>query len=431
MRYWNEIIIDYQSSVLSLSLSFVYITVIISLLGGKGRKIGQIIGEVIIWFFMMQFFVAIYYQLFGNLRHNMVQEISFIILYFGFKKTRRRDVSFVIGCATWAASTLIMSSSKFIEEKLPRTQEQAAMVTFYGILFALSAWFIHRYEVEEYMLTARLSVVISGALALAGFMSTNIWDSQKEVFSYRGEAQNLAFLILLLLIYYLFYFVNEEYLRNLSLIAVQNKVEIDKNNYEVTQKHYDEMRMLRHEIKNHDAYVKMLVEQEEFNKLKEFLTESEKNNENILRKNDYGNALVSAIINDQIRKATAKNVEMNVTASIPEKIGLPEMDLFSLVANIFDNAREAEEKLPEGAQRYIKGSIVQNNNYLFIHVENNIDASKDRKDILTLSTDKLNRKAHGYGTKIISLLVQRHNGTVHYDVKGDTFFTDVMVEVKE
>ena len=431
MRYWNEVLTDSQSSILSLSLSLAYITMIVCFLGKKERKVFQIVGEIAVWFIGMQVFTGIYYQLVGSLRHNLVQEIAFIVLYFCFTRNRRPDVSFVIGCATWASSTLIMASAKFIEGRLPIVQEQAAIVCFYALLFGIAVWFIRRYEVEEYMLAGRLSVIISAALALAGFMSTNVWDYQKGAFTYRGEAQNLSFLVLLLLLYYLFYYVNEEYLQNVSLMAVQNRVEIDKNNYEVTQKHYEDMRILRHEIKNHDAYIKIMVEQKEYDKLKEFLTESEKQNETILRKNDFGNTLISAIINDQIQKAAAGNIEMNVTASIPDKIGLPEMDLFSLVANIFNNAREAEEKLPQGEKRYIKGSIVQNNNYLFIHVENHVEKSRDRKDILRLSTDKLNKKAHGYGTKIISLLAQRHNGTVHYDVKDDIFYTDVMVEVKE
>ena len=69
--------------------------------------------------------------------------------------------------------------------------------------------------------------------------------------------------------------------------------------------------------------------------------------------------------------------------------------------------------------------------HFFIHTENHADTTMDKRDILKLRTEKPNAKAHGYGTKIIRMIAERHNGTVHFDVKNGVFSTDVMLEVKE
>ncbi len=431
MNYLRDVVFDFKASILSLVIFAIYVGVTVIFLGKKNRKIYMIFAEIIGWYIFMQFLTAIFYFFFGASRFNMFQETAFIILFLCFNRHRHFDASFVIGCAVWSASTLIIASNKFIEDQVPIVWEQASMILFYAVLFSLTMVFIKKFEVEEYLLTSKLSMIISAAMTLAGLMSTSLWSRDKGNFTYHSEAQNLTFLILLLLVYYLFYYINYEYSNNINLLAMQNRVEIDRNNYEVTQQHYEEMRILRHEIKNHDAYIKLLVDNGEYDKLENFLSESEKKNESVLRKNDFGNQLVSAIINSQILKAEEAGIELNFTASIPQTIGVPDMDLFSLLSNILDNAREAESKQPDSIKRYIEGSIIKKDNYLFIHTENHADTTMDKRDILKLRTEKPNAKAHGYGTKIIRMIAERHNGTVHFDVKNGFFSTDVMLEVKE
>lgn len=50
MRYWNEIIIDVKASKLRLSLSLVYIALIVIFLGKKGRSIPRMVGEILVWY---------------------------------------------------------------------------------------------------------------------------------------------------------------------------------------------------------------------------------------------------------------------------------------------------------------------------------------------------------------------------------------------
>lgn len=74
MRYWNEIIIDVKASKLRLSLSLVYIALIVIFLGKKSRSIPRMVGEILVWYFAMQGITALYYQIFGDPRYNLFQE---------------------------------------------------------------------------------------------------------------------------------------------------------------------------------------------------------------------------------------------------------------------------------------------------------------------------------------------------------------------
>lgn len=59
MRYWNEIIIDVKASKLRLSLSLVYIALIVIFLGKKSRSIPRMVGEILVWYFAMQGITAL------------------------------------------------------------------------------------------------------------------------------------------------------------------------------------------------------------------------------------------------------------------------------------------------------------------------------------------------------------------------------------
>lgn len=83
----------------------------------------------------------------------------------------------------------------------------------------------------------------------------------------------------------------------------------------------------------------------------------------------------------------------------------------------------------EKREKEIVVRITQENRYLFIHVENPLPERKIKEDILRLQTTKANKRAHGYGTKIIGMIAEQHQGYVHYDVKEDKFVVDVMIAV--
>jgi len=114
--------------------------------------------------------------------------------------------------------------------------------------------------------------------------------------------------------------------------------------------------------------------------------------------------------------------------SVAEKIMVSETELYSLLSNVLDNAREACMDLEE-KEKEIVVRITQNKGYLFIHTENSFQKDGEKEDILELQTTKANKRAHGYGTKIIRMIVERYQGYVHYDVKGDRFITDVMIAI--
>jgi|GEM_PF-3157973 len=396
----------------------------------KIKNMTLLILSIVKWNMIMQIVSAIYYYVFGENFIMQIQEIAYLLLR--ILSIRKKDIknTIVSASAIEACQKLIMAEIGFMFANFEFVNKAFGMTIGHIFLFALALIFLKKFEVTESFFGSYSSAIITLIMIMSAVMSSVNWIESTDSTMLYQEFLNGIMLILVLTIYYLYYKINEENKRNTDLAAISSQVEITKNSYEITQKHYEQMSILRHELKNHDAYLKLLVDEGDFDKLKDFLNDSMQKREKLLRKNDYGNVLINSIINYEMSVADEKNIEFSTNIVVDSKINIPDMDLFSIIMNIIDNAIEACEFVEEEKRR-ISLSITQKGNYLFIHEENTFKATAPKYEILKLETNKPNKKAHGYGTKIVDIIAQRHNGYVRYDMSTDKFITDIMLLIKD
>ena len=117
-----------------------------------------------------------------------------------------------------------------------------------------------------------------------------------------------GFPVLELLVYYMLYVISKEYTENVELLAMQQKAELDREMYIVTKNIYQEMSAVRHEIKNHDAYMRALLEKKEYRKLEEFLNSSMSKSVELYQYVNFGNAVVNTIVNYEISRARSEGI---------------------------------------------------------------------------------------------------------------------------
>ena len=150
-----------------------------------------------------------------------------------------------------------------------------------------------------------------------------------------------GFLVLELLVYYMLYVISKEYTENVELLAMQQKAELDREMYIVTKNIYQEMSAVRHEIKNHDAYMRALLEKKEYRKLEEFLNSSMSKSVELYQYVNCGNAVVNTIVNYEISRARSEGIRTESQIIIPKKLPYRETELCSLLFNLLNNAIEA------------------------------------------------------------------------------------------
>ena len=134
------------------------------------------------------------------------------------------------------------------------------------------------------------------------------------------------------------YVISKEYTENVELLAMQQKAELDREMYIVTKNIYQEMSAVRHEIKNHDAYMRALLEKKEYRKLEEFLNSSMSKSVELYQYVNCGNAVVNTIVNYEISRARSEGIRTESQIIIPKKLPYRETELCSFLFNLLNNA---------------------------------------------------------------------------------------------
>lgn len=376
--------------------------------------------ELVICLGGMELFRGVYFMLLGDSYLNQIQQVLFVLLYGMFRSKYPIAKRFVMGSAGWAAEILIVSISGFSGAG-PGLLSAMMMSAAYGGVI----WFLRRFAIEDFCLAPRYHVGGIVVMALFGVMSSANWRV-KPGFQPYYLILNTVLLVMLLLYYALFYAINRSYGKNLELLAQQAGLEAQQKLLSLSQKNFEEMKLLRHEIKNHDAYIEMLVAHRQYEELEHYVSQRKGVLHDELQRIQCGNQVIDAAIEQGAAMAKLEGVQLEVRAAVPAKLSIRDSDLFALLSNLLSNAIEssAVANVPGPAVRL---RLYLERGYLFIHMENPIDSSVEASERLKLHTTKENRELHGYGTKVIQRIAEQYNGYVQYDIRGQQFISDLML----
>lgn len=255
-----------------------------------------------------------------------------------------------------------------------------------------------------------------------------------NAYSYNGEVGKIDFtsfgiLVIELCVYFIFCRLIIEHDANVELRQVQQRLEDEKEVLNIGQQNLQEMHMLRHEMKNKLSYIGMLVANKDYDKLKEYCDR----NTGEIEQMDFvssNNQIINVATNITLSKIKNTGIEFESKIAVRSRLPIEENDLFSILMNLLNNAVEACETSDAEKPRILL-KIYNNGSYLFIHTENPVSGSRDRKDILSLSTTKDDAKRHGYGSRIIKRLAEKYNGTASFDIVDGKFVADIMLEISD
>lgn len=237
-----------------------------------------------------------------------------------------------------------------------------------------------------------------------------------------------GFMALVLIAYFMFYVLAREHDRRAELL-VTRKNEIDNaNTAMITKSMYDSLRAIRHEIKNHDAYMAALIEAGDYDRLHEFLSTYALLHEEATHYVASGNPIVDAVVNSKTALARSKGLTLDAMLAVPPELPFDEEDIFSLLANLLDNAIEGTTLADGSESRPIQLKVRPEAGYYFISVTNPCDPNQVRHGRSgELVTSKRDREIHGYGTRIIKRIADKYHGHASFSVQGEAFVANVML----
>lgn len=200
---------------------------------------------------------------------------------------------------------------------------------------------------------------------------------------------------------------------------------------ELVNRHYDEvetmyrkMRGWRHDYHNHIQVLKAhidLKEYEQADKYLDMLAEDLTTVDTVLK---TGNVMVDAILNSKLAMIKERNIQMDVTAVVPQEVGISGVDLSVLIGNLLDNAMEACMRVEKKEDRFIRIYIDIVKKQLYISVINSMEGQAERSGAQYLSSKG---ELHGFGILRIDSIVSKYHGYINRQSEQGVFATEVML----
>ena len=222
-----------------------------------------------------------------------------------------------------------------------------------------------------------------------------------------------AMLCVAFVIYLMTFAVAKTAHTNLMLFVENNLSKTNAYTLELLQKKSEDLRFIRHDIRNQFAYMELLLKGDRYDELKKYFDTLE--HDFSASADSYietGNLVLNSVLNMMAQKAAAKGVGFECSAAVPEKLPFSDVDLCSLITNLADNAIEScvRQRL-EGGKVEVLAALRGEN--LYVCVRNPVADGTDVGRSLRLRTEKT-EAGHGLGTKIVRRIAQKYGGGHNY-----------------
>ena len=448
----------------TLFTDVLYIVCMVALFFHFERKASAAVNFVVqvMVFFLLECMLDVILDLFGLSSYQAPTFVSlFVVLILCASMQRRLKASDrIVRASTYASLfavnvgiTRVMAPAFPILDSLWFGSYVASAFSY--ICLVASTLFVRHFSIEGFDYVSKGSlilVVCVDALGIAavqifislvknyndyfvGIDSAEVLDAGMWDFIVAISRVNLSidfiFLALMFIACYLFYALTKEHDERAEMLVTKRSEADNESVVAVTKTMYEQLREVRHEIRNHDAYLVALLDEGDYDKLREVLMSQVGERAEVIRRVSTGNLTVDAVVNAKIALAQADGIHVETMLAAPEKLPFDDDDVFRLIANLMDNAIEGVKTAGvEGAT--ITLQLQPKGGYWFITVRNPCDPAKvNRGSDGRLKTSKPDGDVHGYGTRVISRIAEKYQGTAHFSVEGGTFVASVMLVGEE
>ena len=189
-----------------------------------------------------------------------------------------------------------------------------------------------------------------------------------------------------------------------QMIAMQEKYYTDLQN------HQQELRRIKHDIKNHMRVLGMMLDNGEYDEAREYtntLTEEISNITTPVVNCD--NQLISALLNDKLSSAKDNGIEVSSCVMVPTVLSIKSVDLCILLGNLLDSAIEACSNMDSSERKFIDVDIRLTGVFLSVIISNSYSAPLNILNSKYITT-KRDKEYHGLGISNVKRVVDKYDG---------------------
>lgn len=227
--------------------------------------------------------------------------------------------------------------------------------------------------------------------------------------------------------YYIYEKVSETYRQKMENAVMQQQVEMYAKQFEVIGKSQEDLKALRHDMKNHIMLINTYLQNREYEEASKYADQFSEGLENIQEYVRTGNISVDSILNyklGRIEKDVGCKPEIEI--DVPDEPFMSDFDLNILLGNLLDNAAEALKKVED---KYLSIKLVYAKGTLYISVYNSFDGRVRRSNQMVLSS-KEDSGNHGIGLANVKRIVKKYDGALKIHCKEKLWGIDIIVYIK-
>lgn len=373
---------------------------------------------------------------------NILTTVIFLLLYMGYSLlvSNKKYVRAVISACIFEIVLMILSSllyviiSIMVDEFDTLMYGSDATIRYIYLLahkvslFAVLQTILYIFKIDD-------SLDVKNGLLTFAFSCITIFGLGTAIYIYAEMADgsvkwqiftvSLAFIVLNVLLYILIKHISKLQKSKYELKMLEEKMELDKARYNEANEMWDNIRKVRHDMKQHLTVIRGQLESGDTEGCKSYLENLMPTVERMGKIIRSDNKTLDYIINSKL--GGLKDTEIIVSGTIGDLSDINELDLACLFGNILDNAVEA---IRDTYEKRIELLFFRQNSNRIIICKNTVKNSVLESN-RELSTTKKSKDMHGYGTKIVEKIVRDYHGMIDYFEEFNMFGVQIVLPETE
>jgi len=234
----------------------------------------------------------------------------------------------------------------------------------------------------------------------------------------------LCLLVINLVSFYMLSKISKEHRENIKTSLLMTQLKEQEHSISEMKNMYDEIRRIRHNIKEQYGCVQALLVGGKYDQAKDYLSEIKMPNLLLNPLTVTNNDALNAILSYLSHKCDNNNVKLNCFILSDNIECFSAADVSVILSNLVNNSLES---CVESSVSEIKLELYEQKNYFCITVKNPIIKSVLKKNPFLVTT-KHDKDMHGFGVESVKLLAEKYNGITSFREDGLVFIAEVWLK---
>lgn len=366
-----------------------------------------------------------------NVAHSVISAVYVALCYQCHRKAK-----LVIWCSMVAgvwSLTAIAGQLSFLIGSYVGTGFPEAMIR--GVIYPLMipmAFFLRSFNFNDYKTVPQSGMI----LIFVGDLCLLLLSLAEIPFIGNGAAAviclliaNTCLLVVMLLVINAVYSMCKDNAEILALQTEAQRIASEQELVRLTESNLEDLRCIRHDLKNQFAYMKLLLHQKQYEELDDYFSQQAENVSMPVSYIDCGNRIIDNVLNMELSKAKRAGIPVEHQLIVPPELPFADDDVCAILANLLDNAIEECKRLQKNGSVSIRLTMHPHGSYMYIVCRNTTDRKKLDRVNNALLTTKKDTRLHGYGTRIVAKIAEKYNGSVDYSLKEGQFVAKVIMDM--